>query len=424
MSNKENKILVIYTFFVVFGEMLHISLDGAPPMYMRLLYIIVHLIFCFTHVKLIPIFISMSMIMQNFSIVFGEFLPATIYFHLVIISYCYFQLKNKKIGDNKYKVYCNAEYKLMLLFSFYVLLNLLICPSISLFSNLLFAFILLNSLSKLEDEYLIAFVKYIILVTTLSSILSLVNLDKVITDYNTSEGVVQRLAWKDSNYTSFFIGLILLIVFICINNSRTRRLRRRCYIISLILIICMLLLISRGSILSLLLACIFYFRKKIFSSRILLYILVLGALGFILYDTALLDGLISRFKSEDIKDGSGRTLIWKIGLDTFYNNGIFTILFGGGLGSANDMALLDGIYFSPHNNFLEFLFNFGFCGLILFIMWWFSLYFRSSSEKKALVIYIMFNCMTICPFIYVQSIWIIIPLILIWDSRLRKLKYE
>ena len=314
----------------------------------------------------------------------------------------------------------------MLLFAFYILLNALIYADISFFFNLLFSCLFLACLSLSEDEYLDSLVKYIIVAMTLSSLLSLLNLDKTMIDYATSQGSVQRLAWKDSNYTSFFIGIIILMtLFYASNNTNTsRKLRIWFYLISFILVICLCLLISRGSILSLSLACIFYFRRTVFSSNIFGYGFLFVVLIFFLYDVGLLDGLIDRFNSEDLKDGSGRTRIWEVGLDTFQKRGLITLFLGEGVGAANIMALINGIYFSPHNNFLEFLYNFGLIGLVLFVLWWIILYIGASDEKKTLILFIMINSMTVCPFIYVQPIWIIIPLIMMWDSRINRLIYE
>ena len=154
MGKRESKILIIYVVFVVLSEIIHILLNGAPPMYMRLIYIGVHLMFCLCNIKLIPIFVSVSMIMQNFSVVFGEFLPATIYFNIALMCYCYFQLRRIKSDEENSFSDKSTEYCAMLLFAFYILLNALIYADISFFFNLLFSCLFLACLSLSEDEYL------------------------------------------------------------------------------------------------------------------------------------------------------------------------------------------------------------------------------------------------------------------------------
>lgn len=138
----------------------------------------------------------------------------------------------------------------------------------------------------------------------------------------------------------------------------------------------------------------------------------------------LLDNVIMRFMSEDMSDGSGRTVIWAAGLGTFLQKDTLIHLFGAGYGAADSMASLSGILFSPHNNFLQILFDFGAVGLFLFSGWWLLLFINShTTEKRTLIIFILCNSMTIVPLYYVTPIWIIIPLLLVWDERINHLIY-
>lgn len=59
----------------------------------------------------------------------------------------------------------------------------------------------------------------------------------------------------------------------------------------------------------------------------------------------LLDNVIMRFMSEDMSDGSGRTVIWAAGLGTFLQKDTLIHLFGAGYGAADSMASLSGILF-------------------------------------------------------------------------------
>ena len=102
-----------------------------------------------------------------------------------------------------------------------------------------------------------------------------------------------------------------------------------------------------------------------------------------------------------------------------------TILLGAGEGQSMKMALLGGQYFSPHNNYLEIIFNYGIVGFVLFLIWWVSMFVNSKThEKRALIIFISISSMTIVPFTYVMPIWIIIPLLLMWDKRIKYIIYD
>ncbi|BDC06854.1 hypothetical protein GAIMETA21S03_27370 [Phocaeicola vulgatus] len=129
--------------------------------------------------------------------------------------------------------------------------------------------------------------------------------------------------------------------------------------------------------------------------------------------------------SDDMTTGSGRTKLWATGLNTFFQKDYFTILFGTGEGNAANMIYLNGIYYSPHNNYLELLFNYGVIGLSLFLLSWFLLFVSSKTkEKRALILFFLINSMTIVPLTYVVPLWIIIPLLFMWDERINYLLYE
>ena len=232
-----------------------------------------------------------------------------------------------------------------------------------------------------------------------SCLISLYNYDNLVDDYATSSGDTQRLAWKDSNYLSFFIGIVFLLS--AFRYSRTSKSgEKRFYLIVLsIFFICLTLLVSRGAILSLGIALAFYYKKAIFSPKIVGIAICVGLVFMLALHVGLLDNVIRRFMSEDMSSGSG-------------------------CGAADRMASLSGILFSPHNNFLQILFDFGAVGLFLFLGWWLLLFINShTTEKRTLIIFILVNSMTIVPLYYVTPIWIIIPLLLVWDERINHLIY-
>lgn len=256
-------------------------------------------------------------------------------------------------------------------------------------------------------------------------LIALINYDTLAVDYSITDGAVDRLAWKDSNYLSFFIGIIFLITLFKVIYAQKITEKNKYILICSIFMVCLLLLISRGAILALLLACIYYFRKNLFSFKLLKYAFGVLIVVLILYNMGLMDGVLLRFASEDMATGSGRTDIWQAGIKTFFSEGIFTILLGAGEGQAMKMAVLGGQYFSPHNNYLEIIFNYGIVGFVLFLIWWVSMFVNSKThEKRALIIFISISNMTIVPLTYVMPIWIIIPLLLMWDKRIKYIIYD
>ena len=135
----------------------------------------------------------------------------------------------------------------------------------------------------------------------------------------------------------------------------------------------------------------------------------------------MLDGLIFRFTSEDALTGSGRNEIWNTAITSFSHQDLFFKIFGIGDGLAPQMVSLNFINYSTHNNYLEYLLNFGITGLLIFLYFLMSLFINSrTTERKAFIIFITINCMSIVPFMYVAPLWFFIPVIMIWDSSLKQ----
>jgi len=422
--SRVNKVtLLIFLLFVLAFEILHIQIGDAPSMPLRIVYIGIYLFFCLTNIKLIPVFTTINLIIERFSTVYGEFLPNTLYFHIVILLICYFRIRKPSVYAFRY---CNSkELSALVLFASYVMISGILYAEFSTANSLIFAFLFIAILNHSPKEHIQALINCIIISMTCSCLLSFMNFDAVVADYMTSSGDVQRMAWKDSNYLSFFIGVTSLLALFKIRHLICAKDRNFYRVIAIILLISLTLLISRGAVVALAAACLYYYKKTIFSHRIIGLTLAILLIGGIFYYTGLLDGFIMRFDSESMETGSGRTNIWEAGFNTFLNKGDMTILFGAGDNQASKMAYLDGIYFSPHNNFIEVLFNFGYVGLSLFLIWWISMFIGSKTkEKRALIIFIMTNSMTIVPLSFVMPVWIVIPVIMIWDKYANRIAYE
>lgn len=422
-SNIDRKSLTGFLIFVFAFELFHIQINDAPPMALRMAYIGIYLLFCIMNIRLIPIFTTVNLIVERFSTVYGEFLPNTLYFHIAILFMCYLQLRK---NSGSYLIYYNkTELTSLIIFGLYALVSAIFYGIFSTVNSILFALLFMATLTLSHKEHIKALINCIIITMTISCLFSFINYENLAVQYLTSSGGVQRLAWKDSNYLSFFIGLVTLLALFKAKHSTKRKDINFYLIITIILLICLTMLISRGAIVALAVACAFYYKRQIFSHKIFGYAIVIVIVGYVFYNLGLFDGFIMRFESKDLETGSGRTEIWETGFKTFFGKGNLTILFGAGDNQAANMAYRGGIFYSPHNNFIEVLFNFGIVGLILFLSWWGSMFFNSKSlEKTALIIFILTNSMTIVPLSFVMPVWIIIPLILIWDKYINKIIYE
>lgn len=422
---KEKVFLIVFVAFVTIFELYHVAIDTNPPTILRVAYAFIYLLFAFASPSLIPIYTVVNLIVERFSSSFGEFLPNTLLFHIAVLTFGILCVRYKG-NMSPVKSYNHKSLLWFYILYIYAIASLVlhvdIAPDFNFLINGAFMFVFLYFLTISKDKYLINLLKYAIVAISIVCLIGLFNYDNLVGEYGTSLGDVERLEWKDANYFSFFIGLMLLITLYLARSSHSKGTQRLYTGVALLLLITMASLISRGAIVALALSVIYYYRKDLLRWRNLGYLLfVVIAIGG-LYYAGVLDGLIMRFMSEDVQTGSGRTDIWEVGMNTFFNKSSVTILFGLGEGQASSMAYMNGTYWSPHNNYLSVLYEYGVIGLTIFCIWLCSmLLYAKTRESRALMLFIVVNCMTIVPFTYVSLIWFVMPLVLVWDKRLSKI---
>lgn len=417
--------LKLFAIFVILAEMVHVYINSAPPLYLRLVYIGIYIVFSLLNVRLIPFFTAINLIIERFSIAFGEFLPNTLWFHVIILFISYFiKFRNETIPIyrfcNKYDYISLIFLLTVSIFSFFI--HITTITDTGFIASIVLALLLLRCIASYSEENFRLFIFYIVLSATVSIIFSFTHYNDLVSDFYTTSGYVNRLRWKDSNYISFFIGIVSLVsLFMYQKNKEKVKLFYAISFVVFFVAICLLL--SRGTILFLIISLAYYFRKNVFRLSSIKYYILIALLLCVSYQMGFFDSVIERFLSEDFATGSGRTDIWTQGLTTFFTKDPFTILFGAGANQASTMAVLRDINWSPHNNYLEMLYNYGILGLVAFVLFLMSLLFTSkTNEKQTMIVYIILSCITVVPFIYVTPIWIILPVIMLYDNKI--LKYE
>lgn len=423
MLSKRDKVLTgFFLVFVAVFELYHVALGTNPPTMLRMLYTAVYLVFAVLSPALIPTYTAVNLIVERFSSVFGEFLPNTLLFHVAVLVFGLLCIRAKQPILVK-RSYDKRSFKWFVILYVYGILTLLlhinVPPDFSFVIDGAFMLVFLYYLCISKDKYIRAIVVYSVAAMAIVCSIGLFNYDNLVGDYSTSLGDVDRLDWKDANYFSFFIGIMLLLTLYLAKYATLKAYRRTYIFIAFVMLVTMASLISRGAIVSLVIALIYYYRNDLLSFRNLGYVLLVAVAVAALYYSGILEGLIMRFMSEDVQTGSGRTELWEVGLHTFFSKDPLTILFGAGEGQALSMTYMNGEYWSPHNNYLSIMYDYGLFGLILFSVWIISMFVRSRTrESKGMVLFIAVNSFTIVPFTYVSTVWFMIPLIMIWDRRL------
>lgn len=421
LSHKERIFLLLFIVFVTIFELYHVAIDTNPPMVLRAVYAAIYLVFAVLSPALIPVYTAINLIVERFSCSFGEFLPNTLLFHILVLVFGILCLRNRQNVRVRSYDYRNLKW-FMLLYVYAIvalLLHVNIPSDFSFLINGAFMLVFLHFLSISKDKYIQALLRYSVIVMFIVCIIGLFNYESLVGDYSTSLGDVDRLDWKDANYFSFFIGMMMLFTLYSIKMTKSKNQRRLYMLGVLLMMVTMAALISRGAIVALAITLIYYYRKEFFSLRSLGYLLLVAVAVAGLYYIGILDGLIMRFMSDDLQTGSGRTELWMEGIKTFFNKDSSVIAFGAGEGQALKMTYVKGEYWSPHNNYLSVLYNYGIVGLTIFLAWIISMFLHfKTRESRGAIMFIAINSMTIVPLTYVAPVWFVIPLIMIWDRRI------
>ena len=420
--NKDKIFISLFLVFTVIFELYHVVINTNPPMIMRVIYTAVYLGFAIVSPALIPTYTAINLIVERFSSSFGEFLPNTLLFHIAVLMFGRLSLKysNSVFYTKSYDRRMLTSFLLLYIYGIIaLLLHVNINPDFTFVINGAFMLLYLYLISRLRDKYVKTIIKCSVAAMSIVCLIGLFNYDNLVGEYATSLGDVDRLEWKDANYFSFFIGIILMFTLYLARYTKSKIYKRYLICSALLMLVTMVSLISLGAIVALVISLLYYFRKDIFSFRSLGYAFAVAVFLLALYYAGMMDGLIMRFMSEDVQTGSGRTDIWQTGLQTFFSKDIMTIIFGAGEGQAIKMTYINGQYWSPHNNYLSMMYNYGIIGLLIFCMWMISLFFHSRTrESRGVVLFIAINSFTIVPFTYVSALWFMVPLIMVWDKRI------
>jgi hypothetical protein len=146
---------------------------------------------------------------------------------------------------------------------------------------------------------------------------------------------------------------------------------------------------------------LFILYKKTNSIKNVVFVIILISIAVIaISSTNYFDSLSARIGQDD-RTGSSRTVIWETSINTFLRSDMPTLLIGGGtnysyviVGKSLGMPI-----YSPHNNFLGILYDYGILGLIAFLSIFYS-WFKKNSHNVLVVSLIMsfaIVCMTLVP---------------------------
>lgn len=225
--------------------------------------------------------------------------------------------------------------------------------------------------------------------------------DELINFANDSTG---RLKWTDPNYMCIIIdfGILLSFYLLLIYKNVFFRIITICFLLFLFYIV--LLLGSRGGLIVCLISILYLFHKNIFTFKFIYYMVGISTIVYSFYYFGFLEIILARFQEGNLDSAGGRTPIWDRILTVLSQRSVFSLLFGTGSYSSQYVYSIVYSLRSPHNNYLEFFYDYGLIGLSLFLGVISYIFLNSKNIlSQAVIIFILLSAVALSPFNYAFS---------------------
>ncbi len=283
------------------------------------------------------------------------------------------------------------------------------------FIRLLIISILFNKLFINRDDVKLMEQAFIIVTFCLSIYGLIFYKDFVVQIYGNQD--IERMYWNDPNYLGCILDIGIVIAFY--NLLKNAIVNKIYWVFNLVTFIMGLAFIgifaSRGAFIALLVPIIFILIKNINSIKSIfrtIIIIVFFVFGF--SSLFVFEPIIERFQEQTVYTGSSRTVIWEKSFDLFINSDIKTLFLGGGSEYSYQICgkPMNQLFVSPHNNYLEILYDYGIVGLLIFIYLIIN-WFKSNSKNElaiSLVLLFVASSISLSPLMYLPF-WLLIVLI-------------
>lgn len=241
-------------------------------------------------------------------------------------------------------------------------------------------------------------IRYSFIFATLAlSILILMNKEMLYISMN-YQGDMQRVKINHLNYSSMTMAIGTIFSVLCFLRKKEKLFIKVASVVTFsVSIIAMSFLGSRGAILDIIVALIFVLLVHDIKKKYKVLIVIAFILGTMyLYQKGYLDILIYRMENDVTGDGSGRGEIWDRKLSAFFSGDILNQIIGYGFDGGH---YLGGEFRFCHNDFIAFLVEYGYVGLILFasfLLYPVRLAFKNDRKYLSEVIILMIFLVTAC----------------------------
>ena len=374
-----------------------------PPMPQRILFTAFFALPLLKYRYIAPAVITTFATIRWFSVSPAGYLPSTpLFYGIIVLLILFSDIGYKKYATRRVFSFSKTSIGLIALLVIVISSNIanMVCQ-IDFIIFLLTAMMLRKLVGSREDVQLIELAFMII--TFVLSIYSFIFYNDFIIKENVRKMVIERSFWTDPNYLGSMLAMGIVISFYYFMNKVKDQVAFRILYLAVFITGCITLgmLASRGAFVAVFVPVLFILYKKTNSIKNVVFVIILISIAVIaISSTNYFDSLSARIGQDD-RTGSSRTVIWETSINTFLRSDMPTLLIGGGtnysyviVGKSLGMPI-----YSPHNNFLGILYDYGILGLIAFLSIFYS-WFKKNSHNVLVVSLIMsfaIVCMTLVP---------------------------
>ena len=374
-----------------------------PNTMFRMLFTALFALPLFKYRHLAPAVLAVFMTIRLYSVSPYGYLPSDLRFSFYLtLLLLFFEIVPQIYSGRGNLIFRGSSKGLIALLLIVILSNV-----VNLNTNYSFAFILASTIMlvifvRTRYEIQILEISFMVITLCLSSYGFIFRDDFVIKQY-INKDIIQRAYWHDPNYLGSVLTIGVVVSFYYyMNRVKDKVVYRISYlVISIMGYIVLGLLASRGAFLAAIVPTLYILYKKTNSIKNLVFVvLFVGITVATFSNTDYFAGLFRRFDSSDAT-GSNRTVIWELSLNKFLQSDMPMLVLGGGTDYCNVLVgkSMGMVSYSPHNNFLAILYDYGIVGLIAFLYIFYSWLTKNFNNVLAVSLILCFSiiCFTLVP---------------------------
>jgi hypothetical protein len=374
-----------------------------PRMEFRILFTVFFAVPLFKYRYWAPAILTTFATIRSFSVSPYGYLPSNpLFYGVIALLILLFDVVYKKYATRGVLSFNKPSYGLIALLIIAISSNITNMVDQTDFIVFLLTVIMLKKLVRSREDIQLIEIAFMIITFVLSAYAFIFYNDFIVKE-NVRKVLIERSFWTDPNYLGSMLAIGIVISFYYFMNKVKDRMAYRVLYLVVFIAGCITLgmLASRGAFLAVIVPVLFILYKKTNSIKDVVFVVLFISIAAVaISSTNYFNSLGARI-AEDDRTGSSRTAIWETSFNKFLRSDIPTLLIGGGTMYCDVLVgkSLGRSNYSPHNNFLGILYDYGILGLITFLYIFFSWFNKNSRNVLVVSLIMLFGivCMTLVP---------------------------